>query len=124
MIPNQTDTSDDVGYGGHGTRVAGAVLYPEGIPSSRTYQLPCFVRNVKVLGSNSGMSDDISREGVIDTVVKKFAIEAQNKTKIFNHSIGERKPFYELKHMSSWAAKIDEVSYSRLLPAFIAGLCG
>jgi hypothetical protein len=57
------------------------------------------------------MSDEISREGVVSEVVKQFAVDAQTKTKIFNHSIGERKPFYELKHMSPWAAKIDEVSY-------------
>ncbi len=111
LIPHETDTVDKVNYGGHGTRVAGAVLYPKGIPTSGTYQLPCFIRNMKILGNNNGMSDDVSREGVIDTAVKQFAVDAHKKTKIYNHSIGERKPFYELKHMSSWAAKIDEVSY-------------
>lgn len=111
LIPNQMDTSDEVVHGGHGTRVAGAVLYPKGVPLSGTHQLPCFIRNVKVLGKNGGMSDEISREGVIDTAVKRFAVDAPIKSKIFNHSIGERKPFYELKHMSPWAAKIDEVSY-------------
>ena len=111
FIPNSTDTSDEVAHNGHGTRVAGAVLYPENVPRSGTYQLPCFIRNVKVLGNNNGMPDEISREDVISTTVKRFAVEAQTKTKIFNHSIGERKPFYELKHMSAWAAKIDDVSY-------------
>lgn len=111
LIPNQTDTSDEVDPGGHGTRVAGAILYPEGVPHNGNYSLPCFIRNVKVLGSTNGMSDEISREGIIDTVVKRFAVDSQVKTKIFNHSIGERKPFYELRHMSPWAAKIDDVSY-------------
>ena len=111
LIPNQTTTNDEVSYGGHGTRVAGAILYPQNIPSVGNYELPCFIRNVKVLGSNNEMSDNISREGIIGEVVKQFAIDAQTKTKIYNHSIGERKPFYELKHMSPWAAKIDEVSY-------------
>lgn len=111
LIPGQTTVNDDVSYGGHGTRVAGAVLYPNNIPTAGSYELPCFIRNVKVLSSNNSMADEISREGVIETVVKQFAVDAQIKTKIFNHSIGERKPFYELKHMSPWAAKIDEVSY-------------
>lgn len=111
LIPGQTSVADDVDGGGHGTRVAGAVLYPDNIPTSGTYQLPCFIRNVKVLDGNNGMWSNVSREGVIDTVVQQFAIDAETKTKIFNHSVGEGKPFYELKHMSSWAAKIDEVSY-------------
>ncbi len=111
LIPNETTVNDEVNNGGHGTRVAGAVLYPQGIPTSGTYQLPCFIRNVKVLGSNNGMPDEISREGIIGEVVKQFVVDAPTKTKIFNHSVGERKPFYELKHMSAWAAKIDEVSY-------------
>ena len=111
LIPGQTSVADDVAYGGHGTRVAGAVLYPEIIPTSGEYQLPCFIRNVKILDENNGIWDNMSREGVIDTVVKQFAVDAVTKTKIFNHSVGEGKPFYELKHMSSWAAKIDDVSY-------------
>lgn len=111
LIPGQTSVTDDVSYGGHGTRVAGAVLYPSGIPASGTYQLPCFIRNAKILDGNNGLFDNVSREGVIDEAVRLFAIEADSKTKIFNHSVGERKPFYELKHMSAWAAKIDEVSY-------------
>jgi hypothetical protein len=111
LIPNQIDTSDEVRYGGHGTRVAGAVLYPDGIPVGGTYELPCFIRNVKILDNNSRLSDEMSREGIIETVVKRFHMEADVKSKTFNHSIGERKPFYELKHMSPWAAKIDEVSY-------------
>lgn len=111
LIPGQTNTSDEIACGGHGTRVAGAALYPIGIPSNGKHQLPCFIRNIKVLDRNSAMPDDISREGVVDAVVKRFAVDATAKTKIFNHSIGERKPFYELKHMSPWAAKIDEVSY-------------
>lgn len=111
LIPGQTSISDEVVHGGHGTRVAGAVLYPNGVPIIGTYQLPCFIRNLKILDGNNGLLDYISREGIIAEAVKLFAIDADTKTKIFNHSVGERKPFYELKHMSAWAAKIDEVSY-------------
>ncbi|MEI3038395.1 MAG: S8 family peptidase [Victivallales bacterium] len=113
LIPDQTSVNDEVPNGGHGTRVAGAVLFPKEIPTTAggAYLLPCFIRNVKVLDANNGLLDTISREGVLEFVVKKFAIETDNKTKIFNHSIGENRPFYELKHMSSWAAKIDDLSY-------------
>ena len=111
LIPDESAVHDEVSNGGHGTRVAGAILYPQGVPATDSYQLPCFIRNIKILDRNNAMADSISREGVIGEAVKQFAIDAQTKTKIFNHSLGESKPFYELKHMSPWAAKIDEVSY-------------
>jgi hypothetical protein len=109
FIPDQTNTNDDVSYGGHGTRVAGAILYPRAIPISGTYQLPCFIRNVKVLDHNS-MPMSLKPEDVISEIVTKFTSDVYEKSKIFNHSIGERRPFDELKHMTSWAAKIDAVS--------------
>jgi hypothetical protein len=52
-------------------------------------------------GKGNGIYDGISREGVIENEVNRFFSDAQIKSKIFNHSIGEKKPFYELKHMSS-----------------------
>ena len=45
LIPDNPSPSDQVGGGGHGTRVAGAVLYPDTIPTSGNYQLPCWIRN-------------------------------------------------------------------------------
>ena len=111
MIPGETNVADEVDAGGHGTRVAGAVLFPTDIPTSGEYELPCFIRNVKILNACNAIWSNISPEGVIDTVVKQFAVNTVTPTKIFNHSVGENKPFYELKHMSAWAAKIDEVSY-------------
>lgn len=112
LIPNQTNVNDEVPNGGHGTRVAGAVLFPQEIQTAEnTYKLPYFIRNVKILDAHNGLLDTISREGALEFIVKRFAVESDIKTKIFNHSIGENKPFYELKHMSSWAAKIDDLSY-------------
>lgn len=113
LIPGQIDINDEVRYGGHGTRVAGAVLYPKGIPTSGTYVLPCFIRNLKILDGSNGLFDSVSREGIIEEAVNLYSVNTDNKTKIFNHSVGEGKPFYDLKHMSAWAAKIDEVSYEQ-----------
>lgn len=111
FLPNQTMTSDEVNNSGHGTRVAGAVLFPHGIPKEGIYTLPCYIRNARILDDNGRLPDEISREEVIESVVRRFYVDNDVKSKIFNHSIGESKPFYELKHMSPWAAKIDEVSY-------------
>ena len=42
---------DNVKDGGHGTRVAGKILYPEFIPETGEYKLPCHIVNSKVLDS-------------------------------------------------------------------------
>lgn len=53
-----SSVADYVGGGGHGTRVAGAVLYPNGIPiSSEPYQLPCFIRNIRILDKDNRISE-------------------------------------------------------------------
>ena len=43
-----TDVVDEVRPGGHGTRVAGAVLYGETVPAGGTPQLPFWIQNGRV----------------------------------------------------------------------------
>lgn len=104
LIPNETSVADQVSTGGHGTRVAGAILYFHSIPTEGTYQMPCWLRNVKVLNRNAQMSMNLYPPKVIEYVVEKY------NSKIFNHSIGSNGPC-ELKQMSAWAAAIDYQSY-------------
>lgn len=117
LIQGELSVNDEYGRdgttGGHGTRVAGAVLYHNDIPTNGSYTLPCFIRNVRVLDSDNCLPMDANPSQAISDVIKRFAIDAPTKSKIFNHSIGERAPFdgEEFKHMSIWAAKIDSVSY-------------
>jgi len=111
LMPNITDVNDQVIGGGHGTRVVGAILYPNAIPTRGTYQLPCQIRNVRVLDSNNAMPERLTPTHVVETVVKKYFKDSQKPSRIFNHSIGEKVPFTSLKHMSAWAAQIDMQSY-------------
>lgn len=110
LLPSTTSVNDEVGYGGHGTRVAGAVLYPKTIPVQGEYKLPCWIRNVRVLGADNCMPIDLFPPKVISTVVQEFTVGVNKQTKILNHSIGASRAC-ELKHMSSWAAEIDLQSY-------------
>lgn len=110
LVPNSLSSADEVAEGGHGTRVAGAVLYPNSIPINGTYQLPCWIRNLKVLDTNNTMPEKIYPPAVISKAVKINYQEKNIPTKIFNHSIGYNKPC-EIKHMSAWAAEIDSQSY-------------
>jgi hypothetical protein len=100
-ITGDTSTSDQVKNGGHGTRVAGAVLYPYGVINTGTpYKLPCFVRNLRVLDNNNKLTHKLPAELMTQIV------EDNADCKIFNLSINSNTPS-RLKHMSSWAAKID-----------------
>ena len=110
LVPDSSSVSDEVANGGHGTRVAGAILYPKAIPSEGTYELPCWIRNFKVLDNTNSMPDNLFPPKVISSVVEDFFINCKTPTKIFNHSIGTGMSC-ELQHMSPWAAEIDQQSY-------------
>ena len=56
---------------------------------------------------------DVDPSKILETVIDTFYLNQTNKTKIYNHSVGEDTPFdgEQLKHMSAWAAKMDDLSY-------------
>lgn len=111
LLPNNLNTSDEVAGGGHGTRVTGAVLYPKAIPSDGIYQLPCWIRNMRILDENNCLPEDVYPPKTIAIAVQKYNVESSSPTRIFNHSIGSRRSC-EMKHMTSWAAEIDSQSYN------------
>lgn len=111
LLPNNPDASDEVAEGGHGTRVAGAVLYPEEIPIRGSYQLPCWIRNFRTLDRDNSLPQEIYPPKVISKAVDLYSKNNPTPTKIFNHSIGSQKPC-EIKHMTPWAAEIDSQSYN------------
>lgn len=111
LLPNNTSTIDEVAGGGHGTRVAGAILYPKLVPTDGVYQLPCWIRNMRILDENNCLPEDIYPPKTVAIAVQKYNIEGTPPTKIFNHSIGSRNSC-EIKHMTSWAAEIDSQSYN------------
>lgn len=111
LIPNNQSTSDEVLGAGHGTRVAGAILYPNEIPNEGSYKLPFWIRNMRVLDKDNCMPEELYPPKTISLAVQKYFVDNPHPTKIFNHSIGSRKAC-EMKHMSPWAAEIDSQSYN------------
>lgn len=103
-----TDVADYVSGGGHGTRVAGAVLYGENIPLTGTPQLPFWIQNARVLDQHNQMPQGLFPADAIRAAVERFRSSAR-ATRIFNHSINAY-GYCRLRHMSSWAAEIDAVS--------------
>lgn len=104
-IESDDSTADHVLGGGHGTKVAGAILYPNGLTDLPIpYQLPCFVRNIRVLDDNNELSHNYPAE-----LVQKI-VSNNSDCKIFNLSVCAKTPCRR-RHMSSWAAIIDKVIY-------------
>ena len=108
-IPNETNlTADFVSNGGHGTRVAGAVLYPTTVPQSGRQQAICWLQNARILDKNCSLPKTLYPPVLISDIVKVY--QDKTKTKIFNHSITASTPCRN-QYMSAWAAEIDNLTW-------------
>lgn len=102
---NTADVGDYVRPAGHGTRVAGAVLYGETIVDEGSVQLPFWIQNARVLDEQNTMPVELLPAAVIRAVVDRFH-GGSRRTRIFNHSINAYVSC-RTRHMSAWAAEID-----------------
>ncbi|MBI3652111.1 MAG: S8 family peptidase [Acidobacteria bacterium] len=100
-----TDVGDYVAPAGHGTRVAGAVLYGEVIPKDGSPQLLFWIQNARVLNEQNQMPEEIFPPLVMRAAIERFHLGPRN-TRIFNHSINAN-VFCRTRYMSAWAAEID-----------------
>ncbi len=103
------DVADYVSPQGHGTRVAGAVLYPHQIPQTGEILPVAWIQNARVLNDQNRLPINLPPELYLQKVVEHFHA-APRYTKIFNHSINTRHPCPR-KRMTAWAAKLDELSH-------------
>ncbi|MCP2729733.1 S8 family peptidase [Limnofasciculus baicalensis] len=109
-IPGENDkTADYVSNGGHGTRVAGAVLYPSTIPRSGKEKAVCWLQNARVLDANSKLSKQLFPPNLLGDIVGFY--HSKTGTRIFNHSITGSVPC-RTQYMSAWAAAIDQLTWN------------
>lgn len=102
---DDSSTADHVRGGGHGTKVAGAILYPNGISEVESpYKLPCFIRNLRILNEHNVLPN-LYPAGLIKQIV-----DDNKDCKIYNLSVSSNTP-YRTKHMSTWAAIIDRLTF-------------
>ena len=104
---NGNDVGDFVPPGGHGTRVAGAVLFGEAIPRDGTPQLPFWIQNARVLDGHNSMPVEMFPPEVMRAVVERFH-QGPRLTRIFNHSINAN-VYSRTRYMSAWAAEVDSL---------------
>lgn len=103
--------ADEVAPSGHGTRVAGAVLYGEDIPVAGAPQLPFWIQNARVLDAQNRMPVELFPPEALRKAVERFN-GGPKQTRIFNHSINAR-AYCRTRYMSSWAAEIDQLCNER-----------
>lgn len=113
FLPGQVATAiaDEVAPGGHGTRVAGAVLYGEEVPADGAPQLPFWIQNARVLDAQNAMPVELFPPEALRKAVERFN-DSPRQTRIFNHSINARS-YCRTRYMSSWAAEIDQLCNER-----------
>ena len=102
---NANDVGDYVAPGGHGTRVAGAVLYGETVAKNGAPQLPFWIQNARVLDENNSMPVELFPPQMLRAAVERFH-HGTRQTRIFNHSINAN-VYCRTRYMSAWAAEMD-----------------
>jgi hypothetical protein len=106
---NSADVGDQVLHG-HGTRVAGAILFPTAIPRQNQHQLPFWIINRRVLNNENQMPLRLYPPRLMDKVIREVRSVAP-QTRLFSHSINTFGPCLP-RHMSAWAATIDQISFT------------
>lgn len=107
---NPEEVADYVRNGGHGTRVAGACLYPQAVPQAGTYCSPFYLLNARVLDENNGLLSRVFPADLLHEIVSHY--QARRGTRIFQHSITSNGAC-RISRMSTWATAIDFLSYRK-----------
>lgn len=102
---------DEVAPSGHGTRVAGAVLYPRDVPKDGAVQPVAWLQNARVLNANNEIPQELPPPKYIEEVVAHFKATPK-QTRIYNHSVAANVPC-TLQRMSTWATKIDQLAHTQ-----------
>jgi len=112
FIPEKDDddVADHVSPHGHGTRVAGAILYPLEIPKKGKVEVLLRLQNARVLDENNELPKSLPPSRYLEEVMDHFNWNPEEQTKIFNHSITS-KDAADGTRMSAWAAKLDHLSH-------------
>ncbi|WP_235021617.1 S8 family peptidase [Chitinophaga eiseniae] len=106
-VPGEDTVADHAPGGGHGTRVAGAALYPYDIPADGNINLPFWIQNARILNRRAKLSDNIFLPNLMQQIVNDFS-----PTKIYNLSVSSSAPC-QTNHMSLWATAIDKLMWER-----------
>ena len=103
------ETQDEVRPAGHGTKVAGAVIYPQQPVAGEVIDPVAWLQNARVLDADSQFSPNQNPLKNIEDVIRIYR-NGPTQTRLFVHSINAREAC-RLKRMTAWAAKLDTHSH-------------
>ena len=106
-LSGDKSVADTVPGGGHGTKVAGAILFGNIIPKTGNYKHSLWIQNAKVLDNNGWLPQELYPPELMHNIIDDY-----QDTKIFNLSINSKRPCKTV-HMSEWAATIDTISHNK-----------
>lgn len=106
-VDGDDTVADYVKQSGHGTKVAGAVLYPSSIPKTGKVKLESFIQNARILDKNNQIAANKFEPTLMQQIVLDYP-----ETKIFNLSVSEDVA-YEGSHMPSLAASLDKLIHEK-----------
>lgn len=101
--------ADEVKPSGHGTRVAGAVLWGDELPKAGEHRAAAWLRNVRVLGADLKMPVTLPPPTALRWAIRAL-LAREPGTRLYNHSINADAPC-RTAWMSAWAAEIDARSH-------------
>lgn len=119
-VDGDTTTVDYVKQNGHGTKVAGAILYPVSIPKAGQVKLESIIQNAKILDRNNRIATNRFEPKLMQQIIADYYPE----TRIFNLSVAEDSAYCGT-HMPSLAASIDKLIHENniLFLVAIGNLC-
>lgn len=106
-VTGDNSVGDHVKLSGHGTKVAGKILYPNVIPQNGPYMLQSIIQNARILDKHNRISNEQFGPKLMEQIVKDFP-----DTKIFNLSVSQDEA-YNGTHMSSLAGSIDKLMHEK-----------
>lgn len=106
-VDGDTSTADYFRQSGHGTKVAGAVLYPQSIPKEGQFQLEHFVQNARILDADNCLPSNKFEPKLMEEIVSDYS-----DTRIFNLSVATNCS-YSGTHMPAWAASLDKLIHEK-----------
>lgn len=110
-VPGEIEmTGDYVQDGGHGTRVAGAILYPRGIPQIEQQKAVCWIQNARILDRENQLPKNLFPPEVLEEIIEFY--HYKTRTRIFNHSVAGISPC-RTQSMTPWAAAIDKLTWEK-----------
>jgi subtilisin family serine protease len=104
-VDGDASVTDYVTGSGHGTKVAGAILYPNSIPKTGQYQLESKIQNARILDRDNRISENKFAPALLEQIKQDYP-----ETRIFNLSVADDAAYIGT-HMPSLAASIDKLSH-------------